>query len=105
LSAQGRLLKAASPILCKTPEVKKGTSKIGIYGQEAGVPLNQANRLGRRQIFLGSHRNHDAAHLNRETHFEITMPQTGAQRERDSAKHKEWSTTRHVEERIAKHGL
>jgi len=32
-------------------------------------------------------------------------PQTGAQRERDSAKHKEWSTTRHVEERIAKHSL
>src|SRR6266850_1104361 len=30
-------------------------------------------------------------------------PQTGAQRERDSAKHKEWSITRYLSERIPKH--
>src|SRR6266850_2853905 len=32
-------------------------------------------------------------------------PQTGAQRERGSAKHKEWSLTRHLSERISKHSL
>src|SRR6266850_6988808 len=32
-------------------------------------------------------------------------PQTGAERERDSAKHKEWSITRHFSERIPKQSL
>jgi len=32
-------------------------------------------------------------------------PQPGAQRERDSAKHKEWSITRHLSKRIPKHSL